>query len=298
MRSIRSWLAERLLSRLSNKKIYSDEKLFRKHFRAKQTERDYVLPRFLMKRYRIAKQQFQGMDCYIFNHKKSSSTKTILYLHGGAYVNPPLVFHWMFLGKIAKKTGAAIYVPIYPKAPNHQYQDSFSKVLPLYKELLAAKTNNDIILMGDSAGGGFALALAQLLLEKKLSQPQQIILLSPWLDMTLSHPEIKQYEKIDPMLGVHGLIQIGKVYASDTDTSHYLLSPINGNLRGLGELTLFIGTHELLLPDARKLKSLTDSQGIKMNYFEYPKMNHVFPLYPIPEAKEAVKKIVDMLNDG
>src|SRR5699024_11021466 len=155
-----------------------------------------------------------------------------------------------------KKANVEIYVPIYPKAPNYQYKESFSKVLPLYNWILENSANENIILMGDSAGGGFALALAQLLLEKNLPQPQKIILLSPWLDITIENPAAHGLERRDPMLGIYSIIQMRKAYAGDTDLDHYMLSPINGNINGLGEITLFIGTHEVLLPDARKFRDI------------------------------------------
>jgi acetyl esterase/lipase len=94
--------------------------------------------------------------------------------------------------------------------------------------------------MGDSAGGGFALALAQALLEKELPQPGNIILISPWLDITMTNPEIPAFEEKDPMLAVYGLAEIGKVYAGNTDPGHYMLSPINGPVVGLAPITLFM----------------------------------------------------------
>ncbi|GIN58992.1 putative esterase [Lederbergia ruris] len=299
MRSIRSWIVERLLKRLSNKDSFTDEKLYAEFLKTKQIENEkpYNLPKYIQRKFDIEKQQFAGMDCYIFNQESTSSEKSILYLHGGGYIKQPSIYHWNFLRKIAKETKIKIYVPIYPKAPNHQYKESFDKVLPLYEWILEASDKENMILMGDSAGGGFALALAQLLLEKGLPQPRHIILFSPWLDITMKNPDAYALEHKDPMLGIYGLIQMGKAYAGDTDPNHYLLSPINGKITGLGEITLFIGTHEVFLPDARKFRDIAVSKGARMNYFEYPKMNHIFVLYPIPEAKKATEKIVNIIKN-
>ncbi len=170
MRSIQSWFAERLLTRLSNKNNFTNHNLYAKFLKEKQikNEKPYVLPKFIQRKFDIKKQKFDGMDYYIFNQEKNTSEKAILYLHGGGYIEQPSVFHWLFLGKIAKETKATIFVPIYPKAPNHQYNESFDKVLPIYEWILRTFGKDNITLMGDSAGGGFALALAQLLLEKKV----------------------------------------------------------------------------------------------------------------------------------
>ncbi|KAB8138018.1 alpha/beta hydrolase [Gracilibacillus oryzae] len=298
MRSIQSWIVERLLAGQGNKKTFTDPKLFAEYMEKRRVENDkpYVLPEDIKGKFGIEKKQYDDMDCYIFNQETNPSGKKILYLHGGGYVEHPIVYHWRWLGKLAAETTASIYVPIYPKAPNHQYKASFDKVLPIYEELLAATDNKNIVLMGDSAGGGFALSLAQLLLEKELPQPRHIMLLSPWLDITLTNPEIYEYEKKDPSLAVKGLIEMGKAYAGDTDPTNFLLSPINGKVIGLGEITIFVGTHEAFLPDARKFRDLAESQGVSINYYEYPKMNHVFPLFPIPEAKKATRTIVSIIN--
>ncbi|GEN87516.1 alpha/beta hydrolase fold domain-containing protein [Oceanobacillus sojae] len=299
MRSIQSWFAERLLTRLSNKNNFTNHNLYAKFLKEKQikNEKPYVLPKFIQRKFDIKKQKFDGMDYYIFNQEKNTSEKAILYLHGGGYIEQPSVFHWIFLGKIAKETKATIFVPIYPKAPNHQYNESFDKVLPIYEWILRTFGKDNITLMGDSAGGGFALALAQLLLEKKLSQPRHIILISPWLDITMKNPDASALERKDPMLGIYGLIEMGKAYAGDTNPNDYLLSPINGEINGLGEITLFVGTHEVFLPDARKFRDRLKAGEVKINYFEYPKMNHIFVLYPIPEAKKATREIVEIINN-
>lgn len=131
---------------------------------------------------------------------------------------------------------------------------------------------------------------------KNLPQPSRIILLSPWLDITLSNPDIQKFEKNDAALGSYGLAILGKLYAGDTDPNHYLLSPINGDIQGLGEISLFIGTHDLMLADARKFRDRAKKEGIMINYYEYSKMNHVFPALPIPEAKKAIRQIIDLIS--
>ncbi len=235
------------------------------------------------------------MDCYVLGQE--GFQKHILYLHGGGYVNQPFDQHWTFLQEICRRTHSRIVVPIYPKAPNYTVVTSFEKVLPLYERMLETTSPSDMTIMGDSAGGGFALALAQLLKEKELPQPDDIILLSPWLDITMQNPDIDalDLESKDPMLGKEALIQWGEAYRGNIEPSNYLLSPINGSLTGLGRLSIFIGTHELFLADALKFKTLCEEQKIPLNYYEYDKMNHVFPVYPIPEAKQARQQIAEII---
>ncbi len=123
-----------------------------------------------------------------------------------------------------------------------------------------------------------------------------MILLSPWLDLTMKNPKIPSLETKDLMLELFELSVIGTYWAGNTDPNDFMLSPINGPIKGLGEITIIVGTHELLWPDAQLFRDLANDQGVKINYFEYKKMIHAFPLIPIPEAKKAIKQIVDIIN--
>ncbi|WP_058304433.1 alpha/beta hydrolase fold domain-containing protein [Gorillibacterium timonense] len=293
MRSWQSFLVERLLF-LNKKQINTSTYMEQRRI---ANETPYVLPAKLKQNYNILINNSYSLDTYMLKSALHPDTRQILYLHGGGYIEQPLSWHWRFLDKLSQKLNGTITVPVYPKAPNHQYKEAFEKVLPIYEDLLTKTSPDNIVLMGDSAGGGFALALAQLLLEKGIPQPGNIILLSPWLDISLQNPKITAMEAKEPMLDVNLLIEVGKTFAGDTKTSNFLLSPINGPLQGLGKISLFVGTHELFLPDARKFKTLADKEKVFIHYHEYPKMNHVFPVFPIPEAKKAMQKMIEIIMD-
>ena len=169
-------------------------------------------------------------------------------------------------------------------------------IIPIYKQIISDVKLEDIVIMGDSAGGGMSLALAELLKEKNLPQPGNIILISPALDMSLSNPEIHEVEKLDPMLAVPALIDIGKWYGGEKGSKHYLVSPIYGNFEGLGKISLFTGTNDILYPDAKKFKTIADEKGIKINYYEYPSMIHIWPLFFFPESKKAREQIIEIIR--
>jgi acetyl esterase/lipase len=222
--------------------------------------------------------------------------KHILYLHGGAYVQSFVRPHWDFLSFLVKNTNCSITAPDYPLAPAHTYEQSFAMVSVLYKEMMKTIDPAEFILMGDSAGGGFALAMAQLMKNENVSQPGKIILLSPWLDLALTNPEIKDIDPSDNFLDVEGLQLAGKAYAGKTNVNHYLLSPINGSLEGLGKISLFMGSREILAADARKLKDIADTKGIELDYYEYPGMFHAWMLLNLPESRKAKKEIVELVR--
>ncbi|WP_029192847.1 alpha/beta hydrolase fold domain-containing protein [Paenibacillus harenae] len=297
-RSIQSKLVEYILLLRGTKQHYSDKVKFAKFLEQKRIEnaKPYILPRGIQQKLGIAMEQSYGKDCYVLQGNNQDNEKYIIYLLGGGHINRPIGANWRFINKISEISNYTIIVPVYPKVPHHQYRESYDQVLPIYEKLLMKTSPQNIIFMGESAGGGFALALAQLLKEKDLPQPSRIILISPWLDITLSNPDIQKIEKNDAVLGSYGLAIIGKLYAGDTDPNHYLLSPINGDIQGLGEISLFIGTHDLMLADARKFRDRAIKEGVMINYYEYPKMNHVFPAMPIPEAKKAIRQIIDLIS--
>lgn len=295
-RSLESIIAELIIRISGEKSKYIHEDKINRFIEKRRiiNEKTYTIPFYPFYKSLICKDKKYDMDVFYINKKENQ--KQILYLHGGGYINQPFVQHIRFLTILAKQTNTTIILPIYPKAPVHTYNETFEKLLKLYEGLLDSVSSKDIILMGDSAGGGLSLAFAKLLLKHKISQPKEIILISPWLDITMSNPNISLFEKKDPMLAVPGLIKIGKLWAGDLDSSNYLVSPINGEIVGLGNISIFIGTNEILLPDARKFRDIAYSKGIKINYYEYEKMNHVFPIAPIPEAKKAIKQIEKIIN--
>lgn len=241
---------------------------------------------------------FEEMQVFTLNDEKSLKQKAILYLHGGAWTNQPLNLHWLFLDKMAQTLNAKIIVPIYPKVPHFNYKDTYPKILTLYKEMLASVENfNQLTIMGDSAGGNIALSLAHLLKLKNFPQPKDIILLSASVDLSFENPLIAEYEEKDPMLASEGMAIITKIWAADKDLKDPLISPIYGDFKGLGKITHFIGTHECLYPDAIRLDEELTEQGIELNTFVYPKMNHVFVVMPIPEALDAQQKIINIISN-
>jgi len=291
-RSFRSWFFERLLFIRIEKRIFvaseHPEEFLAEH--ALADAKPYEFPLALKLIGKVDRITVSSMDCVVLS-SPNPSMKRILYLHGGSYVEQPRLAHWLFLDQLVKETHAIAYVPIYPKAPVHQFQESYEKVLELYHLLLKNAKAQDVYFMGDSAGGGLALGLSQYLLVHRIPQPARTILLSPWLDITMENPGITNLERKDPMLLKNHLIVMGKAWAGGMDPHDYRVSPINGPLKGLAPITLYVGTHELFLADARKLRIRALAQGVSFDYHEFPKMNHVFPVFPIPEARKARRQI-------
>ena len=268
--------------------------------RVETNDRTYTEPsKRLHRKHHVSKQLINHHLIWTIAPKQNPGDKHVIYLHGGAYVNSFASQHWTFMSKLVQKSNCTVTAPNYPHAPEHYVHDVFDLLVPLYLDLAARAGSENITVMGDSSGGGISLALAQRLREDGHPQPGHIILLSPWLDATMSNPEIAEFDKIDPFLGVEGLKYGGAVYARDVDPKSYLVSPVYGSLKNLAPVTLFIGTRDILYPDCRKLRDKAADEGVQIDYREYEEMVHDWMLGPLPEARHAIDEIVETIrSDG
>ena len=195
-------------------------------------------PRSMFACFDIEQKEAYGRRVYTLRPKKDGGSRHVFYLHGGAYALGFNRLHWAFVANLIRETGCTIIAPDYPLAPECTYVDSFRMVEPLYIDLVARVGGENVVLMGDSAGAGFALALAQKMKHEGVDAAGRIILLSPWLDIALENHAIAEVEAKDPILGVGALRRAGRCYAGGGSLSSYLVSPIYGDLHGLGEISL------------------------------------------------------------
>ena len=185
-------------------------------------------------------------------------------------------------------------VPIYPKAPNHHPEEVVDILTKLYVELNARF--GKVVLMGDSSGGGLALVLCEYWATQGVAQPTKTILFSPWTDLVLDNPEIERYQKLDPLISAASERIWARLWAQDKDMHDPLVSPMYGDMSKLGKVLLFAGDREVLYPDLVKLHGVMKSQGIDVTFTVGRGMNHVYQIYPIPEARAALKEIVKQIE--
>ena len=253
----------------------------------------------LKKDFVFTQTKFKERSFWTISPKNNKSEKVILYLHGGAYINNIVKFQWDMMEEIARKTNSKIVVPDYPLSPESMYNDVYLFIESVYNDLLTQTKSENIVFLGDSAGGGLSLGLAQKLQKEKKAGPSQIILISPWLDVTMSDPEVQKIDPLDKVLSIKGLVWAGKVYAGKQSTQDPLISPIYGDTKGLGKISIFIGTHDVLLSDSMRLRKNLEANKIPFNYFEYPKMFHVWPvLIGMSEADTTIEQISNLIVCG
>ncbi len=250
----------------------------------------------MRERHRVETREFRGRTVWTVSPKTGGGEKRILYLHGGGYVNGFAWLHWHFISNLVGDLRCTIVAPDYPLAPEHDVRDAFEMVFPLYEEMLGEAGAENLVVMGDSAGAGMGLALAMRARDEGSAQPSQIVLLSPWLDVTMTNPEAEKIDRLDPFLDIEGLKYMGRIYAGATDPKSYLVSPLYGSLRDLAPVTLFIGTHDLFVADCRKFKAKAEAENLPLDYHEYESMVHVWMLMSSPEARKATAAIVEKLS--
>lgn len=244
----------------------------------------------------VERQDFEGWPTYVVTPVSGGSAGQIIYLHGGAYATEITVGHWNLIARLAERTDRTVTVPIYPLTPEYGHRDVFPTLLRLYQRVADRMATDRLAVMGDSAGAGMALALVQSLPERT-ARPGDLVLLSPWLDATMTNPDISAIARRDPLLNAAHLRSLGHLYALPDLPSVPEVSPINGPLADLGRVTLFTGTRDVLNPDARRLRQLAAEQGTEIALHEYPGMLHDWVLTPIPEAKRVLTEIVEVLRE-
>lgn len=235
------------------------------------------VPKEVEENCQLETEQFMGRNIFIVKPKKQEKSDIkILYFHGGSYMAEASKQHWEFIEKIVNDTRATVILPDYPLAPKYTYKDVFKMIVPFYKEVIEKVDANHLILIGDSAGGGLGLALEEKIGEENLPMPAKTILISPWLDVRLTNPEINEVQKVDKELNKETLKLAGIAYAGDDGMNSYLVNPIEGDLSKLQNVTILTGTYDILNPDVQILKEKAEKIGVKINVKEYEKAGHIW----------------------
>jgi acetyl esterase/lipase len=257
------------------------------------------MPKSIQKKFHVVVEVFQGRKVWVLSPKNGYSGQIILYLHGGVYFANITTRHWLFLEHIVLHTKAKMIVPDYPLAPEFTCKEAYRFLDGVYTKAISDFPAGQFVFMGDSAGGGLALGFAEKIKNERIKQPEQLILFSPWLDASMTNPEIAEYEKLDRIVSVKALKMAGEIFAGEWDVTDFCISPIYGDFSITGKISIFIGTHEVLIADARKWKKLMEDNQIGFNYFEYPEMFHDWVVIThLRETRDVLQKIVKLLGQG
>ena len=231
-------------------------------------------------------------DNDVYTIENDNADCLVIYLHGGAYCFGILDSHIVFCDKLAKRMNAKVFMPLYPILLKSTCLDAFHFLQEVYAEAL--REGKRVILMGDSSGGGLALAFAESLRDSGVPMPEGLVLLSPWIDVTMTNPAIPSMEENDFILSAYGLAGLGKLWAGELDVRDSRVSPLYGSMAGLPPTLIFCGTDEILHPDITLLHEKMKAAGTKSRLVIGEGLWHVFPSYDIPERNTCI----DMIATG
>jgi acetyl esterase/lipase len=256
------------------------------------------IPKSLLRNFNTQELDQNGRKVWTIAPKDSISDIIIYYFHGGAYMGNISKEHWSVIEQLIYKTNATVIIPDYPLAPEATFKETYAFVEDLYTRMITAYPTKRIVFMGDSAGGGLALGFVQQLRNENKKQPVQIIVFSPWFDITMSNPDIGILDKEDKILSIEGLKNAGLKYAGHSDLKDFRLSPIYGDLTGMCRISVFTGTRDILNADAQIFNQLMKDKHISFNYFEYPKMFHDWVIIAsLKESRDVISKVNRLIND-
>ncbi len=269
-----------------------------------QAERDASLPvrgvRGFATKYSVVTEQLgEGaveFASYVVTPRGINPAHTIVYVHGGGYVAGIDPFHLRYAARLASALGARVVLPDYPLTPAHDWSDSHEALVALTARWAA--DSQDLVLAGDSAGGGIALAVAQSLRDRGGPQPSHLLLLSPWVDLTTSAPETAHFSSRDPWLKLSKIKAYADWWAGRLeDRARPEVSPALGDLAGLPPTLMFCGTRDTLVAGCRLLAQRAEASDWDLTYVEAPDLIHVYPLLPlVPEARAAWRRTLEFLR--
>ncbi len=222
--------------------------------------------------------------------------RALLYFHGGGYVMGSCRSHRAIVAKFVAGSGLPALVFDYRLAPEHPFPAALDDALAAYAWLLSQGLSpRHIAFVGDSAGGGLALAALLALAERELPLPAAAAVLSPWTDLACTGAS---YRREDPLAPKGSWQVFGKYYAGDHDRALPLISPLYGDLAGLPPLRIDVGSHESMLDDSTRFAEKARIAGVSVELGVGEGMVHCYPaLSPLfPEARAAMHAICDFLR--
>ncbi|WP_051795583.1 alpha/beta hydrolase fold domain-containing protein [Kibdelosporangium aridum] len=239
----------------------------------------------------VQRSTFESWPVFTVAARDKEPRGRALYLHGGGHATELQPITWAFVTRLALATGREFVIPIFPLAPSATHRDVYPTLERLYAKEIAGQPGTAIV--ADSSGGVLALHLVQSM--PQVNRPDHVVLLSPWVDAVMDHPEIPKLEPVDSFSTKPGMLRYARAFAGDADLADPRLSPVRGPLDHLGEITIFAAGNDILTPDVRKLRD-SAGPGTTVDLRVYEGRTHMWMLFSDEAATEVVKEIERVLT--
>jgi epsilon-lactone hydrolase len=235
-----------------------------------------------------------GVEAHRIRTPASRPDHHVLYLHGGGYVAGSPAHYRHFTWRVAASTRSTLLAIDYRLAPEHPFPAALMDAVAAYQWLLAQGANpSAIVVIGDSAGGGLALATLMKLRDQGMPLPAAAIALSPWTDLALTGASLQLNAKADAMVNSEDVQSFAGMYLAGADPKNPYVSPLYDTGAGLPPILILVGSEEVLLDDAVRMAECLRNAGGTVELEIWPRMLHAWPLFvPVmPEAHRAVARI-------
>jgi len=226
--------------------------------------------------------------------KSANSEKLILYVHGGGYVSGSCSDHRRFVSRFAKITGITILIYEYRLAPEYPFPAALDDSLKIYQWLLLSGFEpKNIVIAGESAGGGLTLAILLALKDQNIPQPKAAVAISPWTDLTCSSDSYFTKNKVSPA-PFNSWNVFSRHYIGDNQATNPLISPLFGDLKDLPPIFINSGVNDELYEDGEKFYLKAKEAGVDITFKAGEGMVHCYPLLApmFREATESINEIV------
>jgi monoterpene epsilon-lactone hydrolase len=233
-----------------------------------------------------------GVPCEWVSAPGVATDRAVLYLHGGAYTTGSLATHRRHVAQLSAAAGARVLNVDYRLAPEHPHPAAVDDSVAAYRWLTSggAVVAEHVVLCGDSAGGGLAVATLLALRDAGDARPAGAALISPWTDLTFSGASHDTRLDVDPMCSRTSLSPSAEAYVDGADPTTPLISPLHADLAHLPPLLIHVGDHETLLDDSTRLAERAEAAGVDVELWVAPEMIHVWHVFAgmVPESDVAL----------
>jgi epsilon-lactone hydrolase len=250
----------------------------------------------------VAQQAIAGVRAEVVSSRAPGPRRTVIHFHGGGYCVGSSSEARSWAAHLSAQAGCRVVLPEYRLAPEHRYPAALEDARAVMRALSGEAGPGSVVVSGDSAGGGLALALVLSMREEDQRLPAGCILLSPWLDLGRDRRAVPDLVRRDVLLSPDWLDACARAYASPSTWTDHLVSPLCATHSGLPPLLIQAGTEELLAPDAELLAASASAAGVDVTYTRWPRMWHDFALQPgmlaaadsaLAQASWFVSKVTD-----
>jgi len=275
------------------------EKLI-KYLNRTKGSRITAAPRFINKRFNVEVKIIQGRPCYRIEPKESKNNNSgVFFIHGGGWIFEAHLVHWRAASYLVRTLGIPVYFPVYPLIPDSTLKDALTMLNESFSFMTKEFKEENIVIIGDSAGASLTLSLCHWLKQQKLSMPKKLILVSPAMIYEDDPDVLKAMQAIaarDRLVDFNYLQTFRKI--AGIKEKDILSASMLGNFSGFPDMHIFSGTYEFMYPQALAFFELLKTQGIIAKLYTGNKMQHVWPYLPFAvECKKALKEVAEVAGE-